>query len=102
MVKTGFQDDAFDLGIDIPAPPVSDPKTGVTWQRYKAAKPMHCDVCLQLVHIRWPNGTHAPNHAVYRRKERGEDTYWCAVHAEPQREKDGVSRVKTKKKGREV
>jgi hypothetical protein len=102
-VKTGFQDEAFDLGIEVPArPEPAAPKAGLSWQRYKALKPMHCDTCLQDVHRRWPNGTHAPNLAVYRRKEDGQVTYWCAVHAEPQRQRDGVSRVKTKKKGREV
>jgi hypothetical protein len=39
---------------------------------------------------------------VYRRKSNGVDTYWCAIHAEPKRDADGVSRVKPKKKGREV
>jgi hypothetical protein len=39
---------------------------------------------------------------VYRRKEKGVDTYWCAVHAESKRDTDGVSRAKPKKKGREV
>lgn len=102
MVKTGFQDEEFDLGIEIPEPKEAPVKAGVTWGQYKAARPEHCDTCVYLVHIKWPNGTHAPNHAVYRRKEGGVTTYWCAEHAEVQRQKDGVSRVKTKKKGRDV
>jgi hypothetical protein len=59
-------------------------------------------MCLIDVHVHWPVGTSAPNRAVYRRKENGTDTYWCAVHAEPKRDADGVSRAKPKKKGREV
>ena len=102
-MKTGFQDEAFDLGIEIPEPPPPrQPKAGVTWQRYKAQKPIHCDTCVHEVHIKWPNGTHAPNYAVYRRKENGVDTYWCAAHAEPKRQADGVSRAKPSKKKRDV
>jgi hypothetical protein len=101
-VKTGFQDEVFDLGIDVPVIEEKPVKAGITWARYKAARPEHCDTCLALIHIKWPNGTHAPNHAVYRRKQDGILTYWCAEHAEVQRGKDGVSRAKTKKKGREV
>jgi hypothetical protein len=102
MAKPGFQEEALDLGIEVPAPPVKDPKTGVSWLRYKAQKPIHCDVCVAFVHLHWPNGTHAPNHAVYRRREDGVDTYYCAKHAEVPRDTDGVSRTKTKKKGRDV
>jgi hypothetical protein len=102
MAKPGFQEEGLDLGIEIPAPPVSQPKVGISWLRYRAQKPIHCDVCVAMVHLNWPNGTHAPNPAVYRRKENGIDTYWCAVHAEPKRDKDGVSRAKPKKKGRDV
>lgn len=101
-MKTGFQDEVLDLGIEIPDPPAKDPKSGVTWTRYKAQKPIHCDVCVAYVHEHWPNGTHAPNHSVYRRKENGVGTYWCSVHAEGQRDADGVSRAKPKKKGRDV
>ena len=102
-MKTGFQDEAFDLGIEIPEPPpAKDPKPGVTWHSYKVKNPVHCDVCIHEVHTRWPNGTHSPNRAIYRRKESGVDTYWCSVHAEPKRDKDGVSRTKSKKKGRDV
>lgn len=96
------QQEALDLGIEVPEPPPRQPKDGVAWSSYKHRNPVHCDTCLAEVHARWPNGTHAPNRAVYRRKERGVDTYWCAFHAEPKRDKDGVSRAKPKKKGREV
>lgn len=101
-VAGGWVDEVLDLGIEVPAPPVKDPKSGVSWTQYKAQKPIHCDVCIYDIHIHWPDGTHAPNRAVYRRKENGVDTYWCAMHAEPKRDQDGVSRAKPKKKGREV
>jgi hypothetical protein len=90
-VKPGFQEEGLDLGIEIPAPPVKDPKTGVSWLRYRAQKPIHCDVCVAFVHLHWPNGTHAPNHAVYRRKENGVDTYYCYPHYCDEREKYGTS-----------
>lgn len=97
------QEEALDLGIEIPAPlPPKQPSDSISWARYKAQKLIHCDTCLMKVHRQWPNDTHAPNPAVYRRKERGVDTYWCAEHAEPKRLEDGVSRAKPKKKGREV
>lgn len=103
VVKTGFQQaEVLDLGIDIPKPPVKDPKSGASWHSYKVQKPVHCDICISEIHERWPDGTHAPNRAVYRRQENGVDTYWCATHAEPKRDKDGVSRAKPKKKGRDV
>jgi hypothetical protein len=94
--------EALDLGIEIPAPPPKKPKDGVSWHNYRVKNPVHCDVCLAEVHKNWPHDTHAPNRAVYRRKSNGVDTYWCAIHAEPKRDADGVSRVKPKKKGREV
>lgn len=96
------EQEGLDLGIEVPAPPPKVVKDGVSWHSYKVAKPFHCDVCLAEIHVKWPNGTHAPNRAVYRRKDNGVDTYWCAVHAEPKRDADGVSRAKPKKKGREV
>lgn len=103
MVKTSFQDDEFDLGIEIPEPlPAKPPKPGISWARYRARKMLHCDTCVYEVHIKWPDGTHAPNPAVYRRKENGVDTYWCAAHAEVKRHEDGVSRAKPVKKKREV
>lgn len=102
VVKTGFQEEALDLGIEVPAPPVRAVKDGVTWHSYKVKDPVHCDQCLAEVHKHWPHDTHAPNRAIYRRKENGVDTYWCAKCAEGQRDKDGVSRAKPKKKGRDV
>lgn len=102
-MSTSDQQEALDLGIEMPAPPPpKEPKPGVTWASYKVKNPVHCDACLIDVHTRWPVGTHAPNRAVYRRKEKGVDTYWCAVHAEQKRDADGVSRAKPKKKAREV
>lgn len=99
----GSEQEGLDLGIETPAPPpIKTPKDGVAWFSYKHQNPVHCDMCVAEIHERWPYGTHAPNRAVYRRKENGEDTYWCAVHAEPKRDKDGVSRAKPKKKGRDV
>lgn len=92
------EQEGLDLGIEIPAPPTKQAKDGVSWTQYKAQKMIHCDVCLMAVHQQWPNGTHAPNPAVYRRKEAGVDTYWCAVHAEPKRAQDGVSRAKPRRK----
>lgn len=80
--------DGLDLGIHIPEPPTTDPKPGVSWSKYRPQKPVHCDVCLAEVHAMWPNGTHAPNRAVYRRKENGVDTYWCSMHAEPKKADD--------------
>lgn len=100
--SSGVEQEGLDLGIEIPAPPTSEPKVGVTWFGYKHRNPVHCDLCLAEVHARWPNGTHAPNRAVYRRKENGVDTYWCSIHAEPRRDADGVSRAKPKKKRRDV
>jgi hypothetical protein len=96
------EQEGLDLGIEVPAPPPRVVKDGVSWHSYRVKNPVHCDVCIYEVHVKWPNGTHSPNRAVYRRKEKGVDTYWCAVHAEGQRDADGVSRAKPKKKGREV
>lgn len=101
--SAGVEQEGLDLGIEVPAPPpVKAPKDGVAWFSYRVKSPVHCDVCLAEIHERWPHGTHAPNRAIYRRKENGVDTYWCAKHAEPKRDKDGVSRAKPKKRGREV
>ncbi len=97
------EQEGLDLGIEIPAPPpLKDPKPGVTWHAYKVKNPVHCDVCIWDIHKNWPDKTYAPNRAIYRRVEGAMTTYWCAVHAEPKRDKDGVSRAKPKKKGREV
>lgn len=97
------EQEGLDLGIEIPAPPpIKAPKDGVSWHNYRVKNPVHCDLCIAEIHEHWPNGTHAPNRAVYRRKEKGVDTYYCATCAEPKRDKDGVSRAKPKKKGREV
>ena len=87
--------DALDLGIPIPEPKVTKaPSTKVTWSRYRPQKPVHCDRCLRNVHLAWPVGTHAPNRAVYRRKEAGETTFWCWVHAEEQHQVDGLPKPK--------
>jgi hypothetical protein len=80
--------DELDLGISVPEPPPKKEKGGATWVGYHPRKPVHCDVCLAEVHARWPNDTHAPNVASYRRKEKGVDTYWCSVHAEPKKAAD--------------
>jgi hypothetical protein len=98
----GVEQEGLDLGIEVPAPLVKVVKPGVTWHTYKVKNPVHCDACVYDVHVHWPVGTHAPNRAVYRRKENGTDTYWCAVHAEQKRVEDGVSRAKPKKKARDV
>lgn len=101
--ERGVVQEGLDLGIEIPAPPpLKDPKPGVTWTRYKHQNPVHCDRCIYEIHKKWPHNTHAPNRAIYRRKENGMTAYYCAEHAEPLRDKDGVSRAKPKKKGREV
>lgn len=88
----GVEQEGLDLGIEVPAPPpVKAPKDGVAWFSYRVKSPVHCDVCLAEVHERWPHNTHAPNRAVYRRKEKGVDTYWCYPHYAEQRGKEGTN-----------
>jgi hypothetical protein len=93
----------FDLE-GLPEPPPAKALRGaktddrkIAWTAYKSPKPHHCDVCLAEVHERWPNGTHAPNRAVFRRKQGTAVTFWCSVHGIEQKEKDGVGKPKTKK-----
>lgn len=79
----------LELGLDIPEPPVQHVR-GVTWLKYRPLKPVHCDECVREVHANWPNGTHAPNRAVYRRRSPSEpDQYYCSIHADPRKREDG-------------
>lgn len=95
-------DGTFDLeGMPEPPPRVQRKvKTPtLSWSRYKVtSKTVHCDTCLQVVHEKWPHGTHAPNLAVFKRTDKkGVISYWCWEHGTDQRAKDGIADPKGKK-----
>lgn len=92
---TKWEEGTLDLGIPAPPPKrskkVAETKKGVTYSRYRVLNPVHCDLCLTEIHQKWPNGTHAPNRAVFRRVTAKVTEYLCWVHGEQRHREDGLN-----------
>lgn len=87
----------LDLDLPEPAPKQARqvPSSKVVWSRYRPANPLHCDDCLAEVHASWPNNTHAPNRAQFRRRLGAEVTFHCISHAQAQRARDAEAGTRT-------
>lgn len=89
-----WTEEPLDLDLPDPVPKKARHEDAgkITWSRYRSPNAVHCDDCLAEIHESWPNGTHAPNRAMWRRKVGARVTFMCSIHGQAQREKDGVLR----------